>query len=52
MRYLITTPDQPPFFTKWYNHENYQSGMIVYDLLTLLFSEDGVNWNEISIDKL
>ena len=52
MRYLITTPDQPPFLTKWHNPENHTTGMVVYDLLTLLFSEDGVNWKEISIDKL
>ena len=52
MRYLITTPDQPPFLTKWHNTENHTTGMVVYDLLTLLFSEDGVFWNQISIDKL
>jgi len=52
MRYLITTPTDPPFLTKWYNPENHTTGMVVYDLFTLLFSEDGINWKEISIDKL
>lgn len=52
MRYLITTPEHPPFLTKWYNPENHESGMIVYDLFTLLFTEDGIFWNQISIDNL
>jgi len=55
MRYLITTKNNRPFFTEWFdakNHFNADLEMTVYDLLTLKYTTDGVTWNELVIDTL
>ena len=55
-RYLITTDaDEHPFVTHWFDSENnfnMESGMIVYDLQELKFTNDGINWQEITEDHL
>lgn len=53
MRYLITLPYNPPFYTPWFNSENFfSSGMVVYDLEKHLFTADGEIWQEIEFDSL
>lgn len=55
MRYLITTKNEPPFLTKWFepdNHFNHELGMIAYDLSENTYTIDGINWLEIEIDHL
>ena len=55
MRYLITTKNNTPFLTNWFepeNHFNSDDGMIVYDLKLEEYTTDGVNWYEIEIDRL
>ena len=55
MRYLITTPGQKPFMTKWFDPENHfkpDVEMIVYDLSELKYTKDGVNWYNIEVDEL
>ena len=53
MRYLITTKNNTPFITKWFEPENhFNPDMVVYDLVLNKFTTDGVNWHEITIDKL
>lgn len=55
MRYLITTNTHPPFFTDWFDSENNfnpEIGMVVYDLATQKFTNDGLTWNTIFIDHL
>ena len=55
MRYLITTKENLPFFTKWFepeNHFNPEINMIVYDLIEMKFMHDGQNWHDIEIDHL
>jgi len=53
MQYLITLPNNKPFLTKWYVYDNhYTEGMIIYDLVNFVYSEDGKTWKEINIDHL
>jgi hypothetical protein len=55
MRYLITTTDNKPFLTKWFefeNHFNISLGMKVYDLALNKFTIDGETWVDIEIDHL
>ena len=55
MRYLVTTLDQPPFLTKWYQFENHfveGVGMIIYDLADKTFTKDGTTWEPIEFDRL
>ena len=53
MRYLITSPDQEPFMTNWFDKiNNYVTGMTVYDFGTMMYTRDGVNWYEIQEDHL
>lgn len=55
MRYLITTRDNPPALTQWFDPENNfnpEAGMIVYDLYLNKYTTDGKTWNEIQIDHL
>ena len=55
MRYLITTKNELPFITKWFEFENNFNPnieMIIYDLVECRFSVDGKTWNDIEIDHL
>ena len=56
MRYLVTTQDgNPPFLTKWFepeNHFNSDVGMVVYNLVDLKYTTDGVTWSNIVMDRL
>ena len=54
MRYLVTCSFFPPFFTKWFNPENFEpnSYMTVFDLLLSKYTTDGVTWQEIETDHL
>lgn len=55
MRYIVTTKDNKPFLTDWFdeeNHFNKEVGMIVYDIINNVYTTDGENWLEISIDNL
>ena len=55
MRYLITTNNNTPFFTEWFdveNHFNKDVDMAVYDLSENRYTTDGVNWNRIMEDHL
>ena len=53
MRYLITTPEHPPFRTEFFDPENhFTPGMVVYDLLKNAHTTDGQNWLTIEIDTL
>lgn len=51
MQYLVTGIGKP-FFTNWFNTENFNPGMVVYDLAFLKFTTDGQNWKRIETDKL
>jgi hypothetical protein len=53
MRYLVTMPDNEPFFTEWFDTENhFAETMVVYDLAKGLYTTDGVTWEEIQEDHL
>ena len=55
MRYLVTAKDHKPFFTSYYTSENCfipEAGMVVYDLVNRIYTEDGENWQDIDIDHL
>ena len=55
MNYLITMDNQEPFLTNWFEYENnFQegAGMIVYNLLDITYTTDGVNWQDIEEDSL
>ena len=53
MDYLITEKGKSPIFTNWYDYENnYNEGMVVYDLINCKYTIDGINWIEIEIDHL
>ena len=48
MRYFIIPKDRKPFFTDWYDDENYEKGMMVVH--GGKYTVDGKNWEEVSID--
>ena len=55
IRYLITTNDNQPFLTEWFDPENNFNkdvGMVVYDMLLEVYTTDGDVWNDIMIDHL
>ncbi len=53
MKYLITVPGEEPFLTIWFDFENdFQDGMVVYDLFKHTYSTDGINFKEIEFDRL
>jgi len=55
MRYLITMKEHEPVLTKWFDAENnfnLDADMVVYDLVEDLYTTNGVDWYEISIDHL
>ncbi len=55
MQYLITTKDNPPFLTKWFDAENNfnsELGMVVYDLINNKYTTNGIDWADIEFDHL
>jgi hypothetical protein len=53
MRYLIIQEIAPPYFTKWYEPDNFDhTGLMVIDTSTNKFTRDGINWQEIEYDHL
>ncbi|MEI6410265.1 MAG: hypothetical protein WCR52_12835 [Bacteroidota bacterium] len=53
MRYLIFQQGEKPFFTNWFDPENmFVAGLVVVDLQTQKFTDDGVNWIEVEFDTL
>ena len=53
MKYIITTKKKEPFIKKWFDYDNYFKSdfiMIVYDLLTNKFTDDGKNQYNVEID--
>ncbi len=52
MNYLILR-DGEAFYTNWFDYENnYNDGMVVFNLLTDTYTTDGINWKEIEQDHL
>ena len=54
-QYLVTTKDNPPFRTHWFdpeNHFNSELEMVVYDLVNGVYMFDGETWNLIEEDHL
>jgi hypothetical protein len=52
---LITSKAQPPAVTPWFdpeNHFNEDVEMVVYDLQTLKYMDDGISWKDIEEDHL
>lgn len=53
MTYLITTPNNPPFLTYYYDFINhFTDGMVVYNLITKQYSYDGKTFIDIEEDHL
>jgi len=55
MRYLITINGNPPFLTKYFEYENHWTNgvnMVVCDLQTLSFTQNGKDWHPIKNDGL
>lgn len=51
-RYLIYH-DQKAFYTDWFEFENhYLPGMVVFDLMRAMFTNDGNQWQDITQDHL
>lgn len=52
-RYLIVPAFGVPFLTIWYDYDqHYEQGMKVFDFRTMMFTSDGITWNQISRDQL
>ena len=52
MKYLILH-DGEAFYTDWFSVENnYIPGMVVFDLVADVFTDDGNVWHQIGIDYL
>ena len=55
MRYLITCKGNNPFYTEWFdseNHFNKDIDMVIYDLHTDKYTNDGEHWKKIVFDHL
>lgn len=55
MQYLVTGHGFIPFITKYFEIENHWSNvrdMVVYDLVNLVYTQDGKTWKIIEIDHL
>lgn len=53
MRYLITTPNETPFLSPYFEAENhFVDGMTVYDIFAQLYTTDGKTWKRINEDRL
>lgn len=54
-RYLIvpTGYREDPFYTKWFDiHNHYEDGMIVFDFMNNIYTNNGLNWHTIEEDEL
>ena len=54
-RYFVTCDTQEPFVTDYFDKENMfnpEVGMVVYDLHSLKYTDDGDNWKDVQIDHL
>lgn len=52
-RYIVKTKNNPPFFAVNFDSKNsFIDGMIVFDLFSRTFTEDGINWTDIKSDYL
>lgn len=56
MRYLVTTDKAfAPFLTDYFyapNHFNPDVDMVVFDLINMTYTTDGINWIDINEDHL
>jgi len=55
MNYLIMNikSEWEPFYTNWFDAENnFVKHMVVFNLLTHQWTDDGKNWNQIEEDHL
>jgi hypothetical protein len=52
MRYLITNPLHKPFYSNWYNPENWTEGTVIYDNMNVTYTTDGHTWEDVEIDSL
>ena len=55
MRYLVTSNNSEPFLTKWFDIEDHWIDgveMVVYNLISGRYTNDGVKWLEIKFDNL
>lgn len=53
MNYLVQPKDSHPFFTRWFDAENnYELGMIVYNLIDNTYTTDSITWKPIAEDHL
>lgn len=55
MRYLIITKDDVPFFTEYYDYENFYNPevmKVIFDIIKGLHTFDGKNWIETGVDHL
>ena len=55
MRYLIILKEGQPFYTEWFNYENFfdpEKIAYVFDLATFHHTTDGKNWLETENDTL
>jgi len=53
MRYLVTSANNEPFFTEWFDAENHFSpGMVVYDLQEGKYMATPGVWEGIETDSL
>lgn len=52
MRYLITGVGDP-FLTNWFEYENnFIPGMIIYDIISCMYTTNGKDWEPIPEDHL
>jgi hypothetical protein len=53
MRYLVSMPNEEPFFTNIFQPEDhFCTGMIVYDLVKLEYYDHAGKWKAIAVDHL
>lgn len=54
MNYLIFTDSHSPFYTNWFNLENFDrdDNMVVFNLLSHKYTTDGKTWYDIKQDHL
>jgi hypothetical protein len=51
MRYIVKPLNHAPFFSERFSIENnYEAGMIVYDLYFNYYLDDGLKWKKIKSD--
>ena len=53
MNFLIQPKDEKPFLTNWFEFENhYSKGMVIYNLISNMFSSDGDTLSELLDNQL